>query len=483
MPESVSQSIREPAGKASRPNLLLWLVAIGYFMETLDSTIVNTAIPSMARSLGESPLLMQSVIISYALTIAVLIPASGWVADRFGTRRVFLSAILIFTLGSLLCACSQNLPQLVISRVIQGIGGSMLLPIGRLAVLLAFPGNKFLQAISFVTIPGLIGPLIGPTLGGWLVEYASWHWIFLINLPIGIIGCVANYVAMPDSVRNPVGRFDLAGFCQLALSMVAILLALDGVSELGFPTAVVMILLIFGLACLAAYALHAAKNENPIFSLHLFEIDTYRIGLLGNLFARVGCSAMPFLIPLLLQLSLGYSPFDAGMMMIPVALASIYVKRLGTPLITKLGYRKVLVGNTVLVGLTIASFGLISPAQPIWIRVIQLIIFGAVNSLQFTAMNTLTLKDLTGTKASSGNSLFSMIQMLAMSLAVAAAGALLTTFMDRFGGAHDPARALEAFHATYFCMGLITCTSAWIFWQLRTDTTITAKQAANVGTV
>ncbi|MBO9665350.1 MAG: multidrug transporter subunit MdtD [Bdellovibrio sp.] len=460
---------------ASSNNRLLWLVAIGFFMETLDSTIVNTALPSMAVSLGESPLLMQSVVIAYSLTIAVFIPASGWIADRFGTRNVFLSAIALFTLGSLCCALSQTLPQLVISRVLQGIGGAMLMPVGRLAVLRAFPHQEFLRAISFVTIPALIGPLIGPTLGGWLVQYASWHWIFLINIPVGIIGCIATYVDMPD-IRGPENtKFDLAGFVMLSVSMVMISFALDGLSELGFQHATVLMLLIFGLAALTSYWLHASKHEKPLFSLRLFKSATYSIGLLGNLFARIGSSSMPFLIPLFLQISMRYSPFEAGMTMIPVALAGIYAKRLATPLILRLGYRRTLVYNTLCVGIAMASFALITPHQPLWIRIIQLLFFGTVNSLQFTAMNTLTLKDLETRLASSGNSLFSMIQMLAMSFGVATAGALLSTFSQHYPGTQEGSMALEAFRATFICMGVITCSSAFIFHQLPTELKSTGK--------
>lgn len=460
----MKSSANEPVSK----NILLWLVAVGFFMETLDATIVNTALPSMAKSLGESPLLMQSVIIAYSLTIAVVIPASGWIADRFGTKRVFFSAILMFSIGSLCCAFSQTLPQLVVSRVIQGMGGAMMMPVGRLAVLRAFPANEFLRAISFVTIPALIGPLIGPTLGGWLVEFASWHWIFLINLPVGILGCIFTYTHMPD-IRGEPRKFDIPGFVMLSISMVFISFALDGLSELGFPHATVLVLLIFGLASLSSYWLHASRTKEPLFSLQLFKSQTYSIGLMGNLFARIGSSSMPFLIPLLLQVSLKYSPFEAGMTMIPVALAGIFAKRLATPLIVKMGYKNVLVGNTILVGLAMASFALFNPHHPTWLRIIQLLFFGTVNSIQFTAMNTLTLKDLGAKYASSGNSLFSMIQMLAMSFAVAAAGALLSTFAKKFGAYEDGVFAIQAFRWTFVCMGVITCSSAWIFWQLPSD--------------
>lgn len=451
--------------QATSRNLLLWLVAVGFFMQTLDATIVNTALPAMARSLGESPLRMQAVVIAYVLAMAMLIPASGWLADRFGTRRVFLAALLLFSLGSLLCAYSPGLSYLVVARAIQGIGGAMLLPVGRLAVLRAFPRQQFLDAMSLVAIPGLLGPLIGPTLGGWLVQYATWHWIFLINLPVGLIGCVAAAFYMPDFRAPSATQFDLLGYLLLALSMTAMSLSLDGLSELGMRHATVLLLIIFGLACLAAYWLRAARHPNPLFSLKLFGVETFGVGVLGNLFSRIGSGCMPFLIPLLLQLSLGYTPLQAGTMMIPVAIAGIVVKRLGTQVIHRFGYRHVLLANTMLVGVSIAGFALVYPGEPQWAIVLQLTLFGAVNSMQFTAMNTLTLKDLEGPLASSGNSLLSMVMMLSLSLGVATAGALLASFNELLNHAHG-AGPLSAFHATFLCMGLITAMSACIFWQL-----------------
>ncbi len=446
--------------------ILLGLVATGFFMQTLDTTIVNTALPAMAHSLGERPLRMQSVVIAYALTMAMLIPASGWFADRYGLRRAFMSAIVLFVIGSALCAASRTLLQLTAARVVQGAGGAMLLPVGRLAVLRAYPRERLLQAMSVVAVPGLVGPLIGPTLGGWLVEIASWHWIFLINIPIGLAGCIATAFYMPVNRMPQVARFDLGGYGLLALGMVATSFALDGLSELGFPHATVLILLIFGLVSLVAYWLRAAQQPQPLFPPRIFQTHTFSIGLLGNLFARLGSSSMPFLAPLLLQVSLGYTPFHAGMLMLPISAAAIFSKQLVTPLITRMGYRRMLVVNTILVGLAMASFSLISPTQPLWLMIIQLAFFGSVNSLQFTAMNTVTLKDLAGADASSGNGLLSMVQMLSMSLGVAAAGGLLATFVNAYGRGHE----LIAFHYTFICVGLMTAASAWIFWQLSAET-------------
>lgn len=456
-----------PSAPPPASRYVLWLVAVGFFMQTLDATIVNTALPRMAASLGESPLRMQSVVIAYALTMATVIPASGWLADRFGTRRIFTAAIGLFVAGSLACALSANLGQLVTARVLQGLGGAMLLPVGRLAVLKSYPREHFLKAMSFVAVPGLIGPLVGPTLGGWLVEVASWHWIFLINIPVGLAGCALSLRHMPDGREDDIPPFDVTGFGLLSLGMVSLSMALDGLAGVGLGRGPVLVLLVFGLANLAAYWIHATRHPRPLFSPRLFGTNSYSVGLLGNLFARIGSGAMPYLIPLLLQVSMGFSPSQSGMMMLPVAAAAIASKRLVPPLILGLGYRRVLVGNTVVLGMAMAGFALFAPAQPTWTHVLVLALFGAVNSIQFTAMNTVTLKDLDAPHASAGNGLLSMVQMLSMSLGVSMAGALLAVFAEQPELATR--QQLGAFHATFLCVGAITMASAWIFWQLVPD--------------
>lgn len=449
---------------------LLWLVALSFFMQTLDATIVNTALPTMATSLNEHPLRMHMVIIAYTLSVALLMPASGWLADRFGTRRVFVAAVVLFTSGSLLCAQAQTLTQLILARIVQGIGGAMLMPVGRLAVLRVFPREKFLQAMSFVTIPGLIGPLLGPTLGGLLVEIASWHWIFLINLPAGFIAGLLGMRLMPDFRASSLPPFDFPGYALLAFTMVAITVALDSIGGLGLQRAEVAILIFSGLASLAAYWLHAARKEAarthapPLFPLSLFRTPTFLIGILGNFFARIGNGAMPFLLPLMLQIRLDYAPFKAGLMMIPVAVAGISAKALVGPLVARLGYRWVLVANTFLLGIMICAFGLISPTTPFWWLIIQLLFFGAINSLQFSVMNSVTLKDLQPQQASSGNSLLSMVMQLSMSLGVSTAGALLAAFSAATGNGND-----RAFTIAFICMGTITLASSWIFLRLRKD--------------
>ncbi len=447
-------------------NKLLWLVSLGFFMQTLDGTIVNTALPAMAEELGESPLQMHSVIVAYSLAMAVLIPASGWLADKFGTRRVFMAAIALFVLGSVLCALSPNLQLLVASRVVQGLGGALLLPVGRLAVLRAFPREQFIRAISFVAIPGLVGPLIGPTLGGWMVEFASWHWIFWVNVPVGLIGLVAARKYMPVGEKMPPRGFDLLGYLMLAAGMALVSLAVEGLaSGGGMRGASALIMLVFGLACLCGYWLHALRKPEPLFAPELFTVRTLRVGLLGNLFSRLGSSAMPFMMPLVLQVSLGFSPMHAGMMMLPTVIGSMTMKRFVTKVIYHYGYRQVLVSNTAVLALLIASFAFISPNVPTPVLIVQLLIFGAINSLQFSAMNTVTLKDLLPHFASSGNSLLSMVQMLSMGMGVAIAGAVLAGFQTHLGSA-TASDTLWAFRATFIVMGLLTLAATVLFMQL-----------------
>lgn len=454
--------IQIPQASARSYKPLLWLVAIGFFMQSLDTTIVNTALPGMARSLGESPLHMQSVVVAYVLSMAVVIPASGWITDRFGLRATFLSAISLFSIASLLCALSQDLTQLVMARTLQGIGGAMLMPVGRLALLRIIPRQQFLAALSFITIPGLVGPLIGPTLGGWLVQVASWHWIFLINLPIGLIGALLTLKVMPALKRVDVPSFDLGGYTLLVIGMISLSLSLNSLAEKNVAHAGMSVLLVAGIITIVSYWLHAQKSAKALFRPDLFHTRTFTVGIFGNLFARLGGGAMPFLLPLLLQVALDYTPSQAGFMMIPLVLGAMTSKRAISPVVNRFGYRKVMVVNTLLVGLGMISFALTNNHAPTWLHVLHFFIFGFFNSVQFTTMNTLTLKDLDQQHASSGNSLLSMIMMLSMSLGVAAASAILNGFSSLYHEIH----VLQAFQATFVCVGLMTMASAWIFWQL-----------------
>ncbi|MHA3545666.1 multidrug transporter subunit MdtD [Yersinia enterocolitica] len=446
----------------------LWIVAFGFFMQTLDTTIVNTALPSMAASLGENPLRMQSVIVSYVLTVAVMLPASGWLADRVGVKWVFFSAIILFTLGSLLCAQAETLNELISSRVIQGIGGAMMVPVGRLTVMKIVPREQYMSAMAFVTLPGQIGPLVGPALGGFLVEYASWHWIFLINLPVGVVGALATLWLMPNyTIRTR--RFDISGFIMLAIGMATLTLALDGHKGLGLPPLAIAGLVLCGILALAGYWWHAKGNSSALFTLRLFNNKSYSLGLIGSMSARIGSGMLPFMTPVFLQIGLGFTPFHAGLMMIPMIIGSMGMKRIIVRVVNRFGYRRVLVSATLLLAVVSLSFPLVALMG--WTLLLPIVLFfqGMLNALRFSTMNTLALKDLPNRLASSGNSLLSMVMQLSMSLGVSTAGILLGIFAHNEVVTNTPATH-SAFLYSYICMAIIIALPALIFNRVPPDT-------------
>ncbi|MFW5386439.1 MFS transporter [Yersinia sp. 2542 StPb PI] len=446
----------------------LWIVAFGFFMQTLDTTIVNTALPSIAASLGENPLRMQSVIVSYVLTVAVMLPASGWLADRVGVKWVFFSAIILFTLGSLMCAQSETLNELIASRVIQGVGGAMMVPVGRLTVMKIVPREQYMSAMAFVTLPGQIGPLVGPALGGFLVEYASWHWIFLINLPVGVIGALATLLLMPNYTMRT-RRFDISGFIMLAIGMATLTLALDGHKGLGLPPLAIAGLVLSGMLALAGYWWHARGNNAALFSLRLFKNKSYALGLTASMTARIGSGMLPFMTPIFLQIGLGFTPFHAGLMMIPMIIGSMGMKRIIVQVVNRFGYRQVLVSATLLLAVVSLSFPLVALMGWLWLLPVVLFFQGMVNALRFSTMNTLTLKDLPNRLASSGNSLLSMVMQLSMSLGVSTAGILLGMFAHNQVVTNTPATH-SAFLYSYMCMAIIIALPALIFNRVPPDT-------------
>lgn len=440
---------------------LPWIAAMAFFMQALDATILNTALPAIAQSLNRSPLAMQSAIISYTLTVAMLIPVSGWLADRFGTRRVFMLAVTLFTLGSLACALSGSLGELVIFRVVQGIGGAMMMPVARLALLRAYPRSELLPVLNFVTMPGLVGPILGPLLGGVLVTWASWHWIFLINIPIGIAGLLYARKYMPN-FTTPRRRFDLSGFFLFGLSLVFISSGMELFGERIVATWLALLVIVGGLLLLLAYIWHARRHPTPLIALPLFKTRTFSVGIAGNIASRLGTGCVPFLMPLMLQVGFGYPAFIAGCMMAPTAVGSILAKSVVTKVLRGFGYRKTLVGITIFIGLMIAQFAIQSPGKEVWMLILPLFILGMAMSTQFTAMNTITLADLSDENASGGNSVLAVTQQLSISLGVAVSAAVL-----RFYEGFENANTIEQFHYTFITMGVITVISAAVFMLLR----------------
>ncbi len=441
---------------------LPWIAAMAFFMQALDATILNTALPAIAQSLGRSPLAMQSAIISYTLTVAMLIPVSGWLADRFGTRRVFMLAVTLFTLGSLACALSNSLTELVIFRIIQGVGGAMMMPVARLALLRAYPRSELLPVLNFVTMPGLVGPILGPMLGGVLVTWASWHWIFLINIPIGVLGLIYARKYMPNFTA-PRRGFDMAGFFLFGLSLVMISSGMELFGERIVASWMALTVIMGGFLLMLGYILHARRAASPLIALPMFKTRTFSVGLAGNIASRLGTGCVPFLMPLMLQVGFGYSALIAGCMMAPTAIGSILAKSMVTQVLKRLGYRRTLVGITIFIGLMIAQFSLQSAMMPVWMLLLPLFVLGMAMSTQFTAMNTITLADLTDENASSGNSMLAVTQQLSISLGVAVSAAVL-----RFYESQGNSSTVEQFHATFITMGAVTVVSALVFMLLRT---------------
>jgi EmrB/QacA subfamily drug resistance transporter len=372
---------------------------------------------------------------------------------------VYFLSIALFVVGSLACSSAHTLNQLVMARVLQGIGGSMLLPVGRLAVLRTISGEAYVSALAMISVAGQVGPILGPTLGGWFVESFSWHWIFLINVPIGAVGLWAVQRHLPNDALATRPPFDFIGCGLLSLCMVSFSLALDcpvqthrgAVSALLFVVAAVSVL---------SYIPYARRTRNPLFHLALFREPNFSVGLLGNLICRIGSSAVPFLLPLLMQLELGYTPLHSGLMMIPIALAGTVSKRWIARLVKRYGYESFLLVNTVLVGASIVGFAAFSPSFPLIAEIAILALFGACNSMQFAAMNSVTLKGLSIKDAGSGNSLFSMVQMLAIGLGVSIGGSLVQVFEGEFGS------AAVGFKLSFVCMGVVTLLSGLVFRRL-----------------
>mgnify|MGYP001116295448 FL=1 len=440
---------------------LPWIAAMAFFMQALDATILNTALPAIAQSLNRSPLAMQSAIISYTLTVAMLIPVSGWLADRFGTRKVFMLAVTLFTLGSLACALSTSLTELVIFRVLQGIGGAMMMPVARLALLRAYPRSELLPVLNFVTMPGLVGPILGPVLGGVFVTWASWHWIFLINIPIGVAGLIYARKYMPN-FTTPRRSFDMGGFLLFGLSLVLFSSGMELFGEKIVATWLALAVILSGILLFLLYIRHARRHPTPLISLSLFNTRTFSVGIAGNIASRLGTGCVPFLMPLMLQVGFGYPALIAGCMMAPTAMGSILAKSTVTQVLRWFGYRKTLVGVTIFIGLMIAQFSLQSAALPIWMLILPLFVLGMAMSTQFTSMNTITLADLTDENASSGNSVLAVTQQLSISLGVAVSAAVL-----RFYEGFDSANTVEQFHYTFITMGALTVVSALVFMLLK----------------
>ncbi|WP_445431505.1 MFS transporter [Chryseobacterium indoltheticum] len=440
------------------------ILATAIFMQMLDSTILNTSLPSIARDLNESPLNMQNAIISYVLTLAVFMPASGFLADRFGTRRVFIFALVLFSLGSVFCALSQNLTHLVISRVIQGVGGSLMTPVGKLALIKTFNRNELLKAMNFAIVPALIGPVLGPLVGGYMVDYLSWHWIFLINIPIGVLGIVLGLKYMPN-YNSRETDFDLKGFMIFAAASLLLSVSLELFGDIQNITPVLLVF-ILGFLFLYYYYRHAKRGNNPIFPLSLFQVRTFRVGIIGNLATRLGISSVPLLLPLMIQIAYGQSAVISGWIIAPMALTAMFGKSSVIRILNKFGYRRTLMVNTFIIGVLICCLAIPDIHTSIYWFVPVIAILGFFNSIQFTSMNTISIADLRNFQTSSGNSLISVNQQLAIGFGIAFGLIVLKIYENSPELIKHETH--NAFRYTFLTVGILTILSSLVFRRLHT---------------
>lgn len=445
---------------------LPWLVATALFMEQLDATIVNTAIPSIAASLDVTPLSLKSVVTSYILGLAVGIPLSGWVADRFGTRRVFFTAIAIFTFASVLCGLSVSANMMTGARLLQGLGGAMMIPVGRLSIVRTFPKTELLRAMNFVIIPALIGPLLGPTLGGVIVYWTSWRVIFFVNIPVGLVALYFVWRYMPDyrsEQRRPLDVPGLILFCS-GTALLSWVLEVFGEHTLDWSTAGLLFLLAISL--LGAYAWHSCRVKFPLLRLTLFKVRTFRIAVVGGFVTRLGVGGLPFLLPLLYQLGLGLPAWQSGLLMMPAALAAMGMKLFARGLLARFGFRNILIVNTVCIGLTIALYTVVGPGTPFYIIVAISLALGFFNSLQFSSMNTLAYADIEPKDSSMASTMSSSFQQLSMSFGLAA-GSIVTAWFLGPVAQDNRAAVSQALHYGFATLALMTVLSTVVFWRLR----------------
>ena len=438
------------------------ILATSIFMQMLDSTILNTSLPSIAKDLNESPLNMQNAIISYVLTLALFMPVSGFLADKFGTRKIFILSLIIFSVGSVFCALSQDLNQLVLSRVIQGLGGSLMTPVGRLALIKTFEKNELVKAMNFAIIPALIGPILGPLVGGYMVDYLSWHWIFLINIPFGALGILLSLKYMPDYRATKI-KFDLKGFLIFASASLLLSVSLELFGNTPHTT-IILLIFISGFLMIYYYYKHALKVKNPIFPLNLFQVRTFRVGIVGNLATRLGISSIPLLLPLMIQISYGESAVVSGWIVAPMALTAMLGKSFVIKILDFFGYRRTLMVNTFIIGILIACLGIPGINSSIYWFIPIIAVLGFFNSIQFTSMNTIAIADLREVHTSSGNSLLAVNQQLAVGFGIAIGLIILKTFESSISMAGGETHL--AFRYTFYAVGLLTVVTGFVFRRL-----------------
>jgi EmrB/QacA subfamily drug resistance transporter len=439
------------------------IVGCAQFMHQFDGAVIATALPAMAQSLAEDPVRLNLAITCYLLSLAVFVPISGWMADRFGAKRVFIWAIIVFTTSSVLCGLVHSLPELVLARSIQGIGGAMMTPVGRVIVIKSVPRSDLVAAMNYITIPAVLGPLLGPAVGGFIVTYLSWPWIFFLNLPIGVAGLLLVRAYIPDIKAEEVAPLDTRGFVLISLALAGLVAGFSALGRGLLPASMVMAAITVGAISMTLYLIHARRSKDPVIDPKLLRIRTFAAAITGGSLFFIGTVSSTFLLALLLQLGLGLSAFQAGLMMLASAIGSLMMRFTFQPILRLTGFRNLLIGNAIITGVGLVACGLFRPGTSFLIIVAVLFIVGYSRSIQFTAVQSLVYADMTPRDTSRATSFSAMTQQLMQSIGVGV-GALVIDLSLLW---HDRANVTpEDISPAYFVIGGASLVSVIIFWLL-----------------
>jgi EmrB/QacA subfamily drug resistance transporter len=420
------------------------MVAMAFLMEQLDSTIITTAVPDIARSLKVTPVQMSLAVAAYVLALAVFIPVSGWFADRFGARRIFISALAVFTLGSALCGLAQSFGMLVAMRVLQGLGGAMMTPVGRLILLRSFPRSQLMTAMTYTTLPAIVGPVIGPLLGGVLTSTLSWRWIFYVNLPFGLLGMLLAMRFIANTREMSVAKFDFPGFLMVGGGLGLLQFGMENVSRPIISVRNIVMTIVAALFLLLVFGHHARRIAAPVVDLTLFRMRSFRVGTLAGGLCRIGMNGVPFLLPLMLQVGFGLSPIGSGSITFVGSIGAVLVRSLMSPMLRRLGFRSVLVLSAIAGSVGLAGFAYLEPHTPHWLIMLYVFVFGLARSAQFMTSNTLAYCDMPDSHLSRAASLGGVLQQLSISFGVSVSAVLLS-LVSMHTHVLTPARFHEVF--------------------------------------
>lgn len=438
------------------------VLAVALFMENMDSTVIATSLPAIAIDIDTSPISLKLALTAYLVSLAIFIPVSGWMADRFGAKNIFRAAIVVFMAGSVACALSNSLTAFVVSRFLQGMGGAMMTPVGRLVLVRATPKSELVAAMSWLSIPALVGPLVGPPVGGFITTYFSWHWIFLINVPIGIVGIWLASRFLPLTPAAAMPRLDVVGFILSGLAASGVVFGLSVMGLAALPPYVGIVTTVAGLLCGVLYLLHARRAASPLLALTLFGNQTFRASVLGGGLFRIGIGAVPFLLPLMLQIGFGLTPFQSGMITFVSAIGAIGMKLVTSWVFRIGGFRNVLIAGSLISAASVAVNGLFTPETPYALILVVLLAGGFLRSMFFTGINALTYAEISTEDTSKATPIAAVCQQLSIALGVAVAGGILETSTHLHGGT----LTLADFHIAFFIVAGISALAAVWFIRL-----------------